>query len=248
MLEEEYKWWNREWWVTFPDTSHRGEYRYDVWMLHYLIQHPTITTKAQKTHPHHTSTDHSIKLYDNNICCVHTTNCERGKLLHTSPLTSLPTVEWQRDVYNDSWRTVVIMRLLTHNVLNNNSPSAKGNGYPLRLIQVTSIRVENTINNVSDEGNQRTNHDEENDASTEGKIEFVKGIIPTLHWPALVQVRRLDVSLQWWQWLYAIPDTYWFSFNFNRHPPQLVYRPYRTCYKKIWLRIRPFFWRCIIYY
>ena len=69
------------------------------------------------------------------------------------------------------------MRLLTHNVLNNHSPKAKGNGYPLRLVRVTSVRVDPTTTT--------TKEDDDN-----SKIEFVKGMIPTLHWPALVQVRR----------------------------------------------------------
>ena len=72
------------------------------------------------------------------------------------------------------------MRLLTHNVLNNNSPKAKGNGYPLRLIRVTSIRVDPTGD--GDGGVVTTDNDN-------SKVDFVKGIIPTLHWPALIQVR-----------------------------------------------------------
>jgi hypothetical protein len=69
------------------------------------------------------------------------------------------------------------MRLLTHNVLSNNSPKAKGNGYPLGLTQVTSVRVD-------------PNNDDIDDNNNNNKVEFVKGIIPTLHWPALVQVGR----------------------------------------------------------
>ena len=82
------------------------------------------------------------------------------------------------------------MRLLTHNVLNNNSQKAKGNGYPLRLIRVTSIRVDPTtgdgvvVETVTSDNNNNNNNDN-------SKVEFVKGIIPTLHWPALLQVRYI---------------------------------------------------------
>jgi hypothetical protein len=81
------------------------------------------------------------------------------------------------------------MRLLTHNVLNNNSPSAKGNGYPLRLISVTSIRVDHTNSSTLeyDKNDAQNIHQDTNDGI---QVEFVKGIIPTLHWPALVQVSQ----------------------------------------------------------
>jgi hypothetical protein len=71
------------------------------------------------------------------------------------------------------------MRLLTHNVLKNNCADAKGNGYPLKLMNVTSVRVDNNTN---------TSSDDKNDDETNMKIEFIKGILPTLHWSALVQV------------------------------------------------------------
>jgi hypothetical protein len=76
------------------------------------------------------------------------------------------------------------MRLLTHNVLNNNSPNAKGNGYPLRLIQVTSVRIDPTSAASS-------SSDDADGGDEQSKVEFIKGIVPTLHWPALVQVSHL---------------------------------------------------------
>lgn len=63
------------------------------------------------------------------------------------------------------------MRLLTHNLLKNNAAAAKGNGYPLRIVSVDSIRVD--------------------DPATESdsmQVEFVKSLLPTLHWSGLVQV------------------------------------------------------------
>lgn len=80
------------------------------------------------------------------------------------------------------------MRLLTHNVLNNNSQKAKGNGYPLRLIRVTSIRVDPT---TGDGVVVETVTSDNNNSNDNSKVEFVKGIIPTLHWPALLQVRYI---------------------------------------------------------
>jgi hypothetical protein len=67
------------------------------------------------------------------------------------------------------------MRLLTHNALRNNSAEAKGRGYPLK-ITAAEIRV--------DDNNQSL--------SEEKQVEFVKGVLPTLDWPALVQVRSGD--------------------------------------------------------
>jgi hypothetical protein len=61
-----------------------------------------------------------------------------------------------------------IMRLLTHNSLQNNSAEAKGKGYPLR-ITVAQFRVE--------EGPIEERH-----------IGFIKGVLPILDWPALVKV------------------------------------------------------------
>lgn len=65
------------------------------------------------------------------------------------------------------------MRLLTHNSLQNNSLSAKGKGYPLK-ITVAQIRVDDAIQQAS--------------IDTERKLSFVKGVIPTLDWSALVTV------------------------------------------------------------
>lgn len=77
------------------------------------------------------------------------------------------------------------MRLLTHNVLNNNSPNAKGNGYPLRLIQVTSVRIDPTS-----AASSSSSSDDSESGDDHSKVEFIKGIVPTLHWPALVQATR----------------------------------------------------------
>ena len=65
------------------------------------------------------------------------------------------------------------MRLLTHNTLRNNSSAAKGKGFPLR-ISVAEIRV-----------------DEVTAVLDESRILFLRGIIPTLDWSALVQVRHM---------------------------------------------------------
>jgi multifunctional methyltransferase subunit TRM112 len=66
------------------------------------------------------------------------------------------------------------MRLLTHNLLKNNAAAAKGNGYPLRIVYVDSIRV-----------------DDPTTESDKPQVEFVKNLLPTLHWSGLVQVRAL---------------------------------------------------------
>ena len=62
------------------------------------------------------------------------------------------------------------MRLLTHNTLRNNSAAAKGKGFPLR-ITVAEVRVEENAAPIE-----------------ERQISFVQGVLPTLDWPALVQV------------------------------------------------------------
>ena len=68
------------------------------------------------------------------------------------------------------------MRLLTHNTLKNNSAKAKGKGFPLR-ITATEIKVEESLS-----------------LSDEQQIAFVKGVLPTLDWPALTQVRKVHVG------------------------------------------------------
>jgi hypothetical protein len=62
------------------------------------------------------------------------------------------------------------MRLLTHNTLQNNSSSAKGKGYPLR-ITATEIKVDDYGGMISEQ-----------------QLDFVKGMLPTLNWEALVKV------------------------------------------------------------
>jgi hypothetical protein len=79
------------------------------------------------------------------------------------------------------------MRLLTHNTLRNNSKDANGKGFPLRI---TAVEV-NVLDNP------------ETGAIGKREINFVKGVLPTLEWSALVQVsfefvcvRRKDASCQ----------------------------------------------------
>ena len=71
------------------------------------------------------------------------------------------------------------MRLLTHNTLKNNSAAAKGKGFPLRI---TSAEVRVDDNNQSLDANQQ--------------IAFVKSVLPTLDWPALVKVRTGNLDLR----------------------------------------------------
>lgn len=61
------------------------------------------------------------------------------------------------------------MRLLTHNMLRNNSAEAKGKGFPLK-ITATEIRVDS---------------DESGDVETQ--VALIKGVLDTLDWPTLVQ-------------------------------------------------------------
>lgn len=67
------------------------------------------------------------------------------------------------------------MRLLTHNTLKNNSAAAKGKGFPLRITSA-EVRV--------DDNNQSMYPDQQ--------LSFVKSVLPTLDWPALVKVRSRD--------------------------------------------------------
>jgi hypothetical protein len=66
------------------------------------------------------------------------------------------------------------MRLLTHNTMKNNSADAKGKGFPL-WITAAEVRV-----------------DDSSEPITEGQIAFVKGVLPTLEWSALVKVRTYN--------------------------------------------------------
>lgn len=68
------------------------------------------------------------------------------------------------------------MRLLTHNSLRNNSKEAKGKGFPLVITSVEEVRVDDEI--------QQSHIDQEK------RQKFVKRILPTLHWDALVLVRN----------------------------------------------------------
>ncbi|KAL7567000.1 hypothetical protein ACA910_019927 [Epithemia clementina (nom. ined.)] len=65
------------------------------------------------------------------------------------------------------------MRLLTHNTLMNNAADAKGKGFPLRITAAV-VKVDDNVGR----------------ASEERQISFVKGILPTLQWDALVQASQ----------------------------------------------------------
>ena len=64
------------------------------------------------------------------------------------------------------------MRLLTHNTMRCNTLEADGKGYPLRITAVEVKVVDNP----------------EAGAVGDQEIEFVKNMLSTLNWPALVQV------------------------------------------------------------
>lgn len=68
------------------------------------------------------------------------------------------------------------MRLLTHNMLSHNSN--EGHGFPLR-IKAEQVRV--------DAPNDATSSSQ-SIMSVEQQVAFVKGVLPTLNWPALVKV------------------------------------------------------------
>lgn len=67
------------------------------------------------------------------------------------------------------------MRLLTHNTLRNNTKDADGKGFPLKITAAEVKVIDNPdIGSVGDR-----------------EVDFVKHILPTLEWSALVQVRNL---------------------------------------------------------
>ena len=90
------------------------------------------------------------------------------------------------------------MRLLTHNLLKNHAADAKGNGYPLLLSSVTSIRVvgtetettKTTTNNHNTMMMDDTENDQQSNDDDMMKVQFIKNILPTIHWSALLQVCR----------------------------------------------------------
>ena len=59
-------------------------------------------------------------------------------------------------------------------VQHSKKPSAMGKGYPLRITAVTEVRV--------DDDNVQSSLD------ADQKIAFVRGVLPTLDWSALVKV------------------------------------------------------------
>ena len=73
------------------------------------------------------------------------------------------------------------MRLLTHNTMRNNSKDANGKGFPLII---TAVEVKVMDNKSSHDGQQQ-----QPKLPTENReIAFVKHMLPTLEWSALVQV------------------------------------------------------------
>mmetsp|Transcript_9019 Transcript_9019/g.22796 ORF Transcript_9019/g.22796 Transcript_9019/m.22796 type:complete len:137 (+) Transcript_9019:137-547(+) len=64
------------------------------------------------------------------------------------------------------------MRLLTHNTMRNNTAEAKGKGFPLEISSAVDVQV---IDNPKA------------GAVTDRDIDFVKRLLPTLDWTALVQ-------------------------------------------------------------
>ena len=72
------------------------------------------------------------------------------------------------------------MRLLTHNTMRNNSKDANGKGFPLRI---TAVEVKVMDNKSSQDGQQHKI------PTGNREIAFVKHMLPTLEWTALVQVR-----------------------------------------------------------
>jgi hypothetical protein len=69
------------------------------------------------------------------------------------------------------------MRLLTHNTLRNNAADAKGKGFPLQITTAGKIRVDDVPKLNGRDGTGDETH-----------IRFVRNVLPTLDWVALVQV------------------------------------------------------------
>jgi multifunctional methyltransferase subunit TRM112 len=88
------------------------------------------------------------------------------------------------------------MRLLTHNTLKNNSAAAKGKGFPLRI---TASEVK--VHEISG-SNEALMMDDER------QVAFVKGVLSMLDWPALVQVRVIDI-LGFFYW-FLFCSHFWF--------------------------------------
>lgn len=65
------------------------------------------------------------------------------------------------------------MRLLTHNVLRNNTAAAKGSNSPLR-ITATEVRVDEPTSNDDTDAQRR-------------EIEFAKNMLPALNWDTLIE-------------------------------------------------------------
>lgn len=79
------------------------------------------------------------------------------------------------------------MRLLTHNTLRNNCSDAKGQGYPLQLISVKEVRVDDGGNAGGNGGSAADDNNDQDRFRRKQQINFVKGILPILNWDALVQ-------------------------------------------------------------
>ncbi len=126
------------------------------------------------------------------------------------------------------------MRLLTHNTMKNNSADAKGKGFPL-WITAAEVRV-----------------DDSSEPMTDGQIAFVKGVLPTLEWSALVKVRTRRIIL-----VVAMPlftpfqcSTFRhkglansrcrFYYTLNRQQPKWVSRHFPQLCRKSWQKTRNF--------
>ena len=76
-----------------------------------------------------------------------------------------------------------IMRLLTHNTMRNNTKEADGKGYPLKITAVEVKVVDNP----------------EAAADSDKEIAFVRHVLPTLEWRALVQVGSIvQLFFEYW--------------------------------------------------
>lgn len=70
------------------------------------------------------------------------------------------------------------MRLLTHNTMRNNAADAKGKGFPLK-ITATQVSVDEPVGSLD-----------------ERQLYFVRNVLGTLDWPALVQVGGMTMIVE----------------------------------------------------
>jgi len=98
------------------------------------------------------------------------------------------------------------MRLLTHNTMRNNTLEAKGQGYPLKITAVEVQVLENP------------------DGVSDRNVNFVKHILPTIQWKALVQVCCFPAIL-----LIGPPLSSHTTKNTFRPLPRWAFRPCLLC-------------------